>query len=78
MDKNKEPMDESVMQSADKLGLLTDTDFDYIFFLPVASVSNEDIEEIKSKAELAGFFFNGFEEFKGEAAIKFVYNKSSV
>lgn len=76
--KHKEPMDENVLQSAEKLGLLTDDNFDYVFFLPVADISNEDIEEIKSKAELAGFFFSGFYEYNGQAAIKFVYNKSSI
>ena len=75
MENKKEPLDENVMQSAEKLGLIPSADIDYVFYLTVADKTNEDIEEIKSKAELAGFFFNGFGTVDGQSAIEFAFNK---
>lgn len=75
MKNENEPLDKSVMQSAEKLGLIPSGNLDYVFYLTVSDRTNEEIEEIKSKAELAGFFFNGFGTIDEKSAIEFAYNK---
>lgn len=74
MNIDKTPISQDVIDVAKKMGFIHSDEIDRVFYLIVDDKTEEEIEEIKSKAELSGFFFNGFAPIHENTAIEFVYN----
>lgn len=65
---------QEIIDIAEDMGLQHSTEIKPLFYLLIDELSENDIDKIRNKVELAGFFFNGFGETPdGRAAIEFVY-----